>query len=167
MHDLCIIKGFSAMDKFDWQIIQALQRNGRLTNQEIGDMIGLSASQCSRRRQVLEQKGIILGYTARILPQALGIQVMAMVHVNLSTHGAVSKQAFQDLIECEDQIQEAFSLSGDADYMLKVVAENLEQLSHFVTERLLACDFIGHIKSYIVLKNFKQTNQIMMKPKFS
>ncbi|SPL71918.1 Lrp/AsnC family transcriptional regulator [Acinetobacter stercoris] len=155
------------MDKFDWQIIQALQKNGRLTNQEVGDMIGLSASQCSRRRQLLEQKGIILGYTARIHPQALGIEITAMVHVNLSTHGAKSKQDFQDLIEAEDQIQEAFSLSGDADYILKVVAENLEQLSHFVTEKLLAYDYIGHIKSYIVLKKFKEQNHIMIRPKLS
>ncbi|WP_432209317.1 Lrp/AsnC family transcriptional regulator, partial [Acinetobacter variabilis] len=58
------------MDKFDWKIIQALQKNGRLTNQEIGDLIGLSASQCSRRRQLLEQKGIILGYSACIHPEA-------------------------------------------------------------------------------------------------
>ena len=57
--------------------------------------------------------------------------------------------------EAEDNIQDAFSISGDADFILKVVAENLEQLSQFVTERLLSYNFIGHIKSYIVLKKLK------------
>jgi len=153
------------MDKFDWQIIQALQRNGRLTNQEMGELIGLSASQCSRRRQFLEQKGIIIGYTARIHQQALGLEVTAMVHVNLRVHEAKNQLAFQELIESEECIQDAFSLSGDADFILKVVAENLEQLSHFVTEKLLSCDFIGHIKSYIVLKKFKEQNQFILKNK--
>ena len=153
------------MDKFDWQIIQALQKNGRLTNQEIGDLIGLSASQCSRRRQLLEKKGIILGYTARIQQQALGMEVTAMIHINLRTHEATSQTAFQELIEAEDNIQDAFSISGDADFILKVVAENLEQLSHFVTERLLTYPFIGHIKSYIVLKKVKEQNHFLLKPK--
>ncbi|PKF32574.1 Lrp/AsnC family transcriptional regulator [Acinetobacter proteolyticus] len=153
------------MDKFDWQIIQALQKNGRLTNQEVGDLIGLSASQCSRRRQLLEQKGVILGYAARIHQQALGLEVTAMIHINLRIHEAKSQQAFQDLIEAEDNIQDAFSISGDADFILKVVAENLEQLSQFVTERLLSYGFIGHIKSYIVLKKIKEQNHFLSKPK--
>ncbi|ENX04647.1 Lrp/AsnC family transcriptional regulator [Acinetobacter courvalinii] len=153
------------MDKFDWQIIQALQKNGRLTNQEVGDLIGLSASQCSRRRQLLEQKGVILGYAARIHQQALGLEVTAMIHINLRIHEAKSQQAFQELIEAEDNIQDAFSISGDADFILKVVAENLEQLSQFVTERLLSYHFIGHIKSYIVLKKIKEQNHFMSKGK--
>lgn len=153
------------MDKFDWQIIQALQKNGRLTNQEIGDLIGLSASQCSRRRQLLEQKGVILGYAARIHQQALGLEVTAMIHINLRIHEAKSQQAFQELIEAEDHIQDAFSISGDADFILKVVAENLEQLSQFVTERLLSYHFIGHIKSYIVLKKIKEQNHFLSKSK--
>lgn len=153
------------MDKFDWKIIHALQHNGRLTNQEVGDLIGLSASQCSRRRQLLEQKGIILGYSARIYQKALGLEVTAMIHVNLRTHEKQSQQAFQELIENEDSIQDAFSLSGDADFILKVVAENLEQLSQFVTDKLLSCNLISHIKSYIVLKKFKEQCHFSVQPK--
>ena len=162
---MCIAKEFHAIDKFDWQIIHALQRNGRLTNQEIGDLIGLSASQCSRRRQVLEQKSIILGYSARINPNALGISITTMIHVNLKNHGANPKHAIHDLIENEDQILEAFSLSGDADFILKVVAENLDHLSSFISEKLLACADISHIKSYTVLKKFKEQNEMLVKTK--
>lgn len=161
MHVLCIEKDFMQMDKFDWKIIHALQENGRLTNQEIGDLIGLSASQCSRRRQLLEQKGVILGYSARIQQRALGLDVTALVHVNLKVHDHESNKAFKHLIESEDFIQDAYSISGDADFILKVVAENSEQLSHFLTERLLTCTFISHVKSYIVLKKYKdQFSQI-------
>ncbi|MCF3125803.1 Lrp/AsnC family transcriptional regulator [Acinetobacter soli] len=153
------------MDKFDWKIISALQKNGRLTNQEIGDLIGLSASQCSRRRQILEQKGIILGYTARIDQQAVGLEVTAMVHINLRIHEAKSQITFLEMIEHEEKIHDSFSISGDADYILKVVAENLEDLSNFVTERLLTCEVIGHIKTYIVLKKVKEQNQYLGKNK--
>lgn len=88
-----------------------------------------------------------------------------MIHINLRIHEAKSQQAFQDLIEAEDNIQDAFSISGDADFILKVVAENLEQLSQFVTERLLSYGFIGHIKSYIVLKKIKEQNHFLSKTK--
>lgn len=162
MHGMCIAKGFYAMDKFDWKIIHALQRNGRLTNQEIGNLIGLSASQCSRRRQVLEQKNIIIGYSARINPNALGIAITTMIHVNLKNHGSNAKHGIHDLIESEDQIIEAYSLSGDADFILKVVAENLDHLSHFISEKLLSCADISHIKSYIVLKKFKEQNGMLL-----
>lgn len=96
------------MDKFDWKIISALQKNGRLTNQEIGDLIGLSASQCSRRRQILEQKGIILGYTARIDQQAVGLEVTAMVHINLRIHEAKSQITFLEMIEHEEKFMILF-----------------------------------------------------------
>lgn len=159
---MCAYGDFNAMDKFDIQISNALQKNGRLTNQEIGDLIGLSASQCSRRRQVLEQKGIIMGYSARIDQRALDLKVTAMIHINLHTHDAESQKRFQNLIEQEDRIHDAFSLSGDADFILKVVAENLEQLSQFISERLLASNLIGNIKSYIVLKKIKEQNHNMI-----
>lgn len=156
-------KRFNAMDKFDLEISNALQKDGRLTNQEIGDLIGLSASQCSRRRKILEKKGIIMGYSARIDQRALALKVTAMIHINLHTHDAESQKRFQDLIEEEDQIHDAFSLSGDADFILKVVAENLEQLSQFISEKLLSSNLIGNIKSYIVLKKIKEQNHTMIK----
>ncbi|EOR09258.1 hypothetical protein F896_01110 [Acinetobacter genomosp. 15BJ] len=148
------------MDKFDWQIIQALQKNGRLTNQEVGDLIGLSASQCSRRRQLLEQKGVILGYAARIHQQALGLEVTAMIHINLRIHEAKSQQAFQDLIEAEDNIQDAFSISGDADFILKVVAENLEQLSQFVIRATTVLWFYWPYKILHCVKKNQRTESL-------
>ncbi|ABE35825.1 asnC family protein [Paraburkholderia xenovorans LB400] len=151
------------MDSFDWKMLAALQADARLTNQEVGNMIGLSASQCSRRRTALEEAGVIAGYSARLDSKAVGLDVLAFVHVNLQAHDAKSLRAFQRLVESDDAIQEAHAVSGDADYMLKVVAENLEQLADFVTNTLLVSDTISHVKSYVVLKQMKQTSQLPTK----
>lgn len=151
------------MDKFDWKLVAALQADGRLTNQEVGDMIGLSASQCSRRRTALEEAGVISGYSARLNSRAIGLDVLAFIHVNLTAHDAQALRAFQRLVEADEAIQEAHAVSGDADYMLKVVAKNLEQLADFVTNTLLVNNTISHVKSYVVFKQMKQTSQLPTK----
>lgn len=153
------------MDAFDLKIINTLQKDARLTNQEIGDLIGLSASQTSRRRQILEKEGIILGYNARINQRALDLKVTAMIHVNLHTHDAKSQLAFQELIAREERIHDAFTLSGDADFILKIVSESLEHLSDFISEKLLSSNLVGNVKSYIVLKTLKEQRHCMLSPK--
>ena len=148
------------MDSYDWRLLAALQQNGRLTNQEVGAAIGLSASQVSRRRTHLEETGVIKGYAARLDSKAVGLDVLAFIHVNLRAHDAKSLRLFQQLVSSDAAIQEAHSVSGDADYLLKVVASSLEELSTFVTNTLLVSDTIAHVKSYIVLKQMKQTIEL-------
>jgi DNA-binding Lrp family transcriptional regulator len=151
------------LDSYDWKLLAALQSNGRLTNQEVGALIGLSASQCSRRRSALEAAGVIEGYSARLSSKAIGLDVLAFVHVNLRAHDAKSLRGFQRLVEADGAIQEAHAVSGDADYMLKVVAANLEELADFVTNTLLVNDTISHVQSYVVLKQMKQTSELPTK----
>jgi len=148
------------LDSYDWRLLAALQQNGRLTNQEVGAAIGLSASQVSRRRTRLEETGVIKGYAARLDNKAVGLDVLAFIHVNLRAHDAKSLRLFQQLVSSDAAIQEAHSVSGDADYLLKVVASNLEDLSTFVTNTLLISDTIAHVKSYIVLKQMKHTIEL-------
>jgi len=151
------------VDNYDWKILAALQSDGRLTNQEIGNRIGLSASQCSRRRTALEQAGVISGYGARLNSKAIGLEVLAFVHVGLQPHDSKSVQAFQRLVASDDAIQEAHFVTGDTDYILKVVAENLEQLADFVTNTLLVHNTVAHVKSHIVFRQIKQTNELPTK----
>lgn len=148
------------MDIYDWKLLAALQSDGRLTNQEVGERIGLSASQCSRRRTALEKAGVINGYAARLDTRALGLDVLAFVHVSLHEHNSRSVHALQNLVDTSEAIQEAYLLSGDADYMLKVVACNLEQLAAFVTKTLLGNDVVAHVKSHVVLKPLKQGGEL-------
>lgn len=148
------------MDIYDWKLLGMLQADGRLTNQEVGEQIGLSASQCSRRRTALEKAGVINGYAARLDSKSLGLDVLAFVHVSLHAHDKQSIHAFQTLVETHDVILEAHLLSGDADYLLKVVARNLEQLASFVMNVLLANGAISHVKSHVVLRQMKQTSEL-------
>ncbi len=151
------------MDQFDWKLLSALHRNGRLTNRELGEAVGLSPSQCSRRRLLLEKAGVIRGYGVTLDQQAMGLGVMAFVQVIMKGHAAGAFERFQALINGTPMIQEAHAVSGDADYILKVVTKDLPSLSTFVTEQLLAHDTIGHVKSYIALRPLKTESPLPLR----
>ena len=110
-----------SVDAFDLKILSALQDDGRLTNQQLADVAGLSASQCSRRRMRLEEENVISGYHADLASEALGFNVIAFIHITLATHSPDNAKRFRTLVNRVDDIQEAYSLTGDADYLLKVV----------------------------------------------
>ena len=120
------------VDAFDLKILGALQDDGRLTNQQLADAVGLSASQCSRRRMRLEQDRVISGYHADPASEALGFNVIAFIHITLATHSPDNAKRFRALVNRVDDIQEAYSLTGDADYVLKAVLRDLKSLSDIV-----------------------------------
>jgi DNA-binding Lrp family transcriptional regulator len=120
---------FAVLDQFDLKLLAALEADGRLTNAELAEKIGLSASQCSRRRIRLEETGIIEGYSARLNAARLGIGLLALVQVSLSPHSKENAKKFRDFVNGIYEIQEAFALTGDADYLLKVAAPDLSGLA--------------------------------------
>ena len=97
-------------------MLAALQDDGRLTNQQLADLVGLSASQCSRRRMRLEEEKVIAGYHADLAGEALGFNLIAFIHITLATHSPDNAKKFRALVNRVDDIQEAYSLTGDADY---------------------------------------------------
>src|SRR6187549_2007623 len=101
------------VDAFDLKILAALQRDGRLTNQQLADVAGLSASQCSRRRMRLEEEKVIAGYRAELASEPLGFGVIAFIQITLATHSPDNAKKFRALVESVDDIQEAYSLTGD------------------------------------------------------
>ena len=113
------------VDAFDLNMLAALQDDGRLTNQQLADLVGLSASQCSRRRMRLEGEKVIAGYHADLSGEALGFNLIAFIHITLATHSPDNAQKFHALVGRVDEIQEAYSLTGDADYVLKAVLRDL------------------------------------------
>jgi len=151
------------LDEFDLRLLGALQADGRLTNQELADKVGLSASQCSRRRSRLEESGIIRGYHADLSPEALGFGVLVFVHVTLSAHSPDNSKRFRDLVARSDDIQEAYSLTGETDYLLKMVLPDLKSLAATVNERLLARDTVAHVRSSVVLDRLKETARLPLK----
>src|ERR1700732_642542 len=140
-----------ALDQFDHKLLAALEADGRLTNAELAEKIGLSASQCSRRRIRLEETGIIEGYSARLNGGRLGIGLLALIQVTLSPHSKENARKFRHFVNGVEEIQEAYALTGDADYLLKIVATNLSGLAHLINGLILPQASVAHAKSSIVL----------------
>jgi len=148
------------VDRFDLKLLAALQEDGRLTNQELGDRVGLSASQCSRRRARLEQAGLIRGYRADLAGERLGFGILAFIHVTLARHSGDNARRFRDLVNRIDEIQEAYSLTGDADYLIKVILPDLDSLSAIINEVLLPHESVAHVRSSIVLDRLKEVSRL-------
>lgn len=148
------------LDSFDLKILAALQAEGRLTNQELADVAGLSASQCSRRRARLEEEKIIQGYYADLSADALGFNVIALVQITLATHSPNNAKRFRDLVRRVDAIQEAYALTGDADYLLKIALRDLKSLSDIVNNVLMPHESVAHVRSSIVLDCLKTTRRL-------
>ena len=148
------------LDFFDVRILSALQRNGRLGNAELSEAVGLSASQCSRRRTALEEAGIIDRYAALLSPQAIGLGLSAFVEVTLHAHSEERSRRFAQLIDRLDEVQEAHSLTGDTDYLLKLRVSDLTALSQILNHVLLAHESVARIRSSIVLDRLKETPEL-------
>jgi DNA-binding Lrp family transcriptional regulator len=151
-----------SVDAFDLKILGALQDDGRLTNQELADLAGLSASQCSRRRMRLEEEKVISGYHADLSSEAR-FGVIAFIQVGLATHSPDNSKRFRTLVNRIDEIQEAYSLTGDADYVLKAVLRDLKGLSNLVNDVLMPHQSVAHVRSSIVLDRLKESSKLPLK----
>lgn len=147
-------------DGFDVRLLAALQADGRLSNQELAERVGLSPSQCSRRRADLERSGVIAAYHARLDAARLGFGVTAFVQVTLSRHSPDNARAFRDLVGRTDAVQAAHALTGDADYLLRVVARDLDALGHLINGVLLPHPSVAHVRSGVVLERLKDTQAL-------
>jgi DNA-binding Lrp family transcriptional regulator len=151
------------LDAFDLRLLAALQENGRLTNQELGERIGLSASQCSRRRAGLEGAGLIRGYRADLAAELIGFRLLVFVQVTLATHSGDNAEKFRKLVARLDEVQEAYATTGDTDYLLKLVVADLKDLSVLVNEVLLPHASVARVRSSIVLDRIKETASLPLR----
>jgi DNA-binding Lrp family transcriptional regulator len=149
-----------ALDGFDLKLLACLQEDGRLTNAEIGDRIGLSASQCSRRRIRLEESGIIEGYQARLNAERLGFGLIALIQVTLVRHSRENSRQFQAFVAGIDQIQSAYALTGDTDYLIKIAVRSLSDLTRIINDTILDHPIVSNVRSSIVLEKLKDVNSL-------
>ncbi|MGL5113785.1 MAG: Lrp/AsnC family transcriptional regulator [Beijerinckiaceae bacterium] len=145
------------MDIFDRRLLAALQADGGLTNQQLAEKVGLSASQVSRRRQQLETDGLIEGYVARLSAEKLGLGVRVFVHVSLANHSPENSRRFAELVARTPEIQEAHALTGEADYLLKIAVRSLKDLASLVNDVLLPHESVDRVRSEIVLETLKES----------
>jgi len=144
------------LDDADIRLLAALQRDAHLTAQELGDVLHLSASQAGRRRQRLESEGYIQGYTARLDAAKLGLSVQGFVQVHLGTHGPETSRSFARLVATRPEIVSAWTMTGDADYLLRVYCADLPNLNRLIHDVLLAHPAVSKVHSQIVMDQLKR-----------
>ncbi|MDQ2093136.1 Lrp/AsnC family transcriptional regulator [Rhodalgimonas zhirmunskyi] len=143
------------LDDTDQRLLAALQKNAHLTAQQLGEQLNLSASQAGRRRQRLEAAGIIRNYAARLDARKLGLTVQAFVQVQLSTHDPAQAKSFNRLITTRPEIISAWTLTGDADLLLRIYTEDLAALNSLIHEVLLPHAAVSRVHSQIVMDQVK------------
>lgn len=152
------------IDDHDIHILRLLQGNGRLTNQELSERVGLSASQCSRRRIQLEQTSKILGYYARLSPDALGPEITGLIEVRLMNHTLEYVDDFHHRIINDPSVIDAYKTTGDADYLLKVTVTDLNSLSTLINQLVAGYQSVAHVKTSVVLNRIKEGGRILKAP---
>lgn len=135
------------MDQRDRQIIRALQRDGRMSNQDLALAVNLSPSPCLRRLRKLEKDRVILGYAARVDPKAYGLPITAFVRIRLERHDEATVQTFEREVGRMDEVLECHVMTGRTDYQLRVVVDTLEAYEDFIRARLHRVGSIGSIDS--------------------
>ncbi|WP_288412853.1 Lrp/AsnC family transcriptional regulator [uncultured Acinetobacter sp.] len=151
-----------SLDDYDYKILQHLQSNGRLSNQELAEIVGLSTSQCSRRRIALEQKGMIMGYYAQLHPHAEKQPIMGMIEIKFQHYSLETLEKFLRFVKDESMIREVYKLTGSYDYVLKVTVEDLEQMSQLINQLMSLNINIGNFNTSIVLERVKENHQMMI-----
>lgn len=144
------------MNDKDRQIIRALQRDGRMSNQDLAAMVNLSPSPCLRRVRNLEKSGVIEGYCARVNARAYGLAITAFVHIRLERHDEETVQNFERQIDGMEEVLECHVMTGQTDYQLRVVVESLDAYERFIRTRLQRLGGIGSIDTsfaYGTIKN--------------
>lgn len=147
------------LDTYDHAILDALIRDSTRTNADLAGIANLSPSQCSRRRARLEAEGIITGYGARVNHALLGFGLRAITRVNLSAHSQKTAERFAAFLARHDEVQSAWSVSGDADYVLLILTRDLERFAAFVHRELLPFEQVSQVRSEIVLMTLKGNGQ--------
>lgn len=145
------------LDKFDIAILEALQRDARLSLQELGKQVGLTASPCWTRIRRMEEAGVIEGYSVRVNPDKVGLSETVILHVTLDSHSDEALFEFGQALEGIPEVLEAYLVSGDYDYYIRVAVEGTRGYERFLRERLYKIPGIRHSKSSFVLRRLKQS----------
>nr|WP_170805871.1 Lrp/AsnC family transcriptional regulator [uncultured Ruegeria sp.] len=145
------------MDAKDRQIIRALQRDGRMTNQDLADAVSLSPSPCLRRVKNLEASGIIKGYSADVDAAAYGMAITVFVRIRLERHNETDVQNFEGRIRMIEEVLECHVLTGAMDYQLRVLVSDLEAYEDFIRNRIHPIGGIASIDTSFVYGTVKKT----------
>jgi Lrp/AsnC family leucine-responsive transcriptional regulator len=150
------------LDRIDLALLGVLQAQGRISNSELAERVNLSASACLRRVQRLEEGGVIAGYAALVDPAKVGLGLQAFVRVQLAKHDAEAIAGFTARVNEWDEVVACHALTGDMDYLLHVVVQDLDHFSRFLLDRLLNNSGVADVNSSFVLRAVKQGRRLAM-----
>jgi Lrp/AsnC family leucine-responsive transcriptional regulator len=145
------------LDKFDLAILKVLQQNARASLNEIGTEVGLSSTPCWNRIKRMESAGVIRGYTVNIDPASLGFMDTVIVHITLESHSEETLYAFGRALADIPEVLEAFLVSGDYDYYIRIAVRDTRDYERLLREQLYRIPGIRHSKSCFVLRRLKET----------
>jgi DNA-binding Lrp family transcriptional regulator len=143
------------LDRIDLKILRHLQESGRMTNVDLAKKVGISAPPCLRRVKALETGGYINSYHADLAADRLGFGTTVIILVSLASHAEGDLAQFIKLTQSWPLVREVYMLAGDADFMLRVIAENMDAYQKFLTSQLTSAPNVSHVKSFMVMRRSK------------
>jgi Lrp/AsnC family leucine-responsive transcriptional regulator len=143
------------LDDIDRRILTALQENARMSNVELSDRVGISPSPCWRRVRDLEQRGVISRHVTLLDPASIGLPVSVFVQVSLERQVETALEEFERSVRNWPEVMECYLMTGDADYMLRVVVADLDAYHRFLVDNLTRVPGVASIKSSFALKQVK------------
>ena len=150
------------LDRTDLALLAVPQTEDRISNAELAERVNLSASACLRRVQRLEEAGVIAGYAALVDPQRVGLGLQAFVRVQLARHDAEAIAEFSRRVNDWDEVVACHALTGDMDYLLHVIVQDLDHFSRFLLDRLLNGSGVADVNSSFVLRAVKQRRRLAL-----
>jgi len=148
------------LDKIDLSILSVLQEDSRVSNQKLAAQVGLSPSPCWRRVKRLEEAGLIARYVTLLDAEAAGLPVHAYLHVSLDNHHPDTVAAFDSMVQARPEVLECYAMSGEYDYLLRVVASSMSDYERFMTRHLLREAEVQTANTSFVLKRIKYTTAL-------
>jgi len=151
------------LDRFDKAILRELQENGRVSNQDLADRIGLSSSPCLRRVRVLEEAGFIRCYRALVDAQKLGLTLMVLIHISMDKHTPERFAHFESAVASLPEVMECLLITGQqADYQLKVIVKDLEAYQRLLLDEITRIEGVSGVLSSFVLRKVVDRSALPM-----
>jgi DNA-binding Lrp family transcriptional regulator len=148
------------MDQSDIKILGVLQEDGRVSNKQLAEIVGLSPSSVHERVKKLEKKGFIERYTAILSGKKLGLETVIFVSVSLNLHNEYSLENFSEFINNSSMVSECYHLAGSEDYLLKIHCRDIKEYERFLVTKLTRIDGMDRVKTHIVLKTMKHGTEL-------
>ena len=141
------------LDRYDRQILEILQQDGRISNQDLADKIGLSVSPCLRRVRALEDSGLIIGYRAQLDAKKLGLSLMALIHISMDRHTPERFAHFEQIVSALPEVLECLLITGQAaDYQLKVVVRDMDAFQILLLNKITRIEGVSGVQSSFVMR---------------